>query len=525
VKAVRISGILVVATVLPVAASAQVRSGGYITKRAGVEVTRETYRFDRSTLTAQVEIPPRGLRLDTRTEFSQRLSPSRYHATVRGLSGASTLQEIDATFGDSVHWTLRAGAATRNGSNAISRPYAIFQNLMFSQLAVALLRYDRGGRGTQVVDLWLPEGARVGQLRMKFSGDSGEVEMSGVTLYVKTDPSGWLRSAVVPQQSLTVEWHEELSPVVVSASVVADTMPPPAVRESTVTFVSGSQRLEGTLTFPARPANSMPAVVVVAGSGPTDRNGNAVPSLRSNAYAQLAWRLGERGIASLRYDKRGVGGSRASPLSGPVSLDDLAGDAAAAARLLRSDSRVTRVIIVGHSEGAWLAMRAANTGAPVAGVALLSGIGRGIADVISEQLTTQIDTVAARKFRELFPRYLAGADLGATPGNLQPLLLPANRAFMKSLAAFDAPAELKRVRIPVLIVQGDQDVQVSVRDAQLLKAAKPDAKLVVIPGANHVYKSAMSRDRMVQLALYVDPTVPIVPRLVEELAGWIQSLK
>jgi pimeloyl-ACP methyl ester carboxylesterase len=277
--------------------------------------------------------------------------------------------------------------------------------------------------------------------------------------------------------------------------------------------------------MPAKRSGSVPAVLILAGSGPTDRNGNAVPSLRSNLYAQLAWRLGERGIGSLRYDKRGVGASRTSPASPGVTLDDLASDATAAAALLKSIPGISRIVIAGHSEGAWLAIRAAGAGAPVAGMVLMSGVGRKISEVIGEQLATQIDTAAAQKFKELFPRYLAGENLGTTPGNLQPILLPEHRIFMKTLADFDAPAELKRVRVPVLIIQGDLDVQVTVRDAQLLKAAKPDAKLVVLPGANHVYKKATSRDRMVQLALYVDPTIPVVSSLVDEIAGWVQSLK
>jgi alpha-beta hydrolase superfamily lysophospholipase len=513
--------ILAAAAALPTALTAQVRSGAYVARQGDAEVTRETYRFDGHTLKADVDIPSRGLRLETTTEYSARLSPTRYQATVKGSSGA-VLQDLDAVFGDSVKWTMRSGGATRNGVNRISRPYATFQNLMFSQLAVALLRYDRAARGTQVVDVWLPEGARVGQLRMRFAGDSGQVEMSGVTLLVKTDANGWLTGVSVPQQRITVERRDRLEPM---ASAPPQLVPPAAARESALAFPSGDVRLEGTLTVPTSTSGKIPAVVIVSGSGPTDRNGNAIPALNSNTYAQLAWRLAERGIASLRYDKRGLGASRTTADLTTVTLDDFAADAAAATRQLKADARFSRVFIVGHSEGGWLAMRAMATGAPAAGIALLSTPGRKIAEVLHEQLTFQMDSATARQFDELFQRYLAGTDLGRVPPALQPLLLPRNRVFMTSLAAFDPVAEIARVTVPVLIVQGDKDVQVGLQDLQRLRTAKPDARPIAIRDANHLFKTATTRDRLSQLALYTDPSLPIAPGLVEAIAGWVGSVK
>jgi uncharacterized protein len=405
----------------------------------------------------------------------------------------------------------------------ISRPYAIFQNLMFSHLAVALLRYNRVAGGTQVVDVWFPEGARVGQMRITFKGDSGEVELTGLSLKAKTDANGWLRSLSAPAQSLTVEWSPELAPSTAFRGT-ADTVAPPTVRESAVTIASGAVTLPGTLTLPARNSGRIPAVVMVAGSGPTDRNGNS-GTMRSNMYAQLAWKLAERGIASLRYDKRGTGASRASVAVATLTLDDFALDVAAAARLVKNDARFGPVALVGHSEGAWLALRTANSGAPVAGVALLSSLGRRIGDVLADQLASQIDSATARQFAQVFPRYLGGEDPGNVPESLKPLLLPSNRNFMKTLAAFDVTREIAAVKTPVLIVQGDEDIQAGADDAALLKAAKPDARVAIIQGANHFYKAATTRDRMVQLALYIDPTLPVVTDLVDELARWVRTLK
>src|SRR6185503_6016425 len=126
---------LLAGAALPMTLTAQVRSGAYVARQGDAEVTRETYRFDGHTLKADVDLPSRGLRLETTTEYSSRLSPMKYQAVVKGGAG-NILQDMGAVFDDSVKWTMRAGGATRNGISKISRPYSMFQNLMFSQLAV-----------------------------------------------------------------------------------------------------------------------------------------------------------------------------------------------------------------------------------------------------------------------------------------------------------------------------------------------------------------------------------------------------
>ena len=525
-RAASISGLAVLAWWSPSLAQAQARNGAYVARRAGAVITRERYRFDGTALTTEVEILQRGMRLEARTEYAATLAPRRYQVAVRAASSATVLQDLSATFGDSVRWTLRAGGATRSGSSRITRPYGMFQNLLFSQLAVMLLRYDRGAGGVQVLDVWLPEGSHVGQLRMALKGDTGHVELGGVNFAVTTDPSGWLRSVNVPVQGLTVAWEAARATDRVSGPMAgaADTVPPPAVHESTWAFASGSYTLEGTLTVPVKATGKIPVALIVAGSGAADRNGNS-PLLRSNTYAQLAWRLAERAIATVRYDKRGIGASRPGVEVAKTTFDDLASDVTAAAGALRRDARFGPVALIGHSEGALLGVRAAASGAPVAGVALLSAPGRSFAEVVHQQLAFQIGDTAARRFDQVFPKYLAGEDVANPPDYLRPLLLPVNRAFTKSLAAFDPLSELRKVRVPVLIVQGGADLQVGVHDAELLKSAKPDAELAVIPDANHLFKAAKSRDRMAQMALYLDPTIPIVPGLAATLALWIGELR
>jgi pimeloyl-ACP methyl ester carboxylesterase len=156
---------------------------------------------------------------------------------------------------------------------------------------------------------------------------------------------------------------------------------------------------------------------------------------------------------------------------------------------------------------------------------MLSGAGRPIAVVLREQLSRQFPPEELVRWDSAFARYLRGADATDVHPALRSLLLPVNRRFMQSWVKYDPAAEMARVKVPVLIVQGARDVQVSEADARALKAAHPSAELVVIPAANHVFRAAASTDVMSQRPLYTDPTIPIVPELAPTIAAWIKNLK
>jgi pimeloyl-ACP methyl ester carboxylesterase len=308
-----------------------------------------------------------------------------------------------------------------------------------------------------------------------------------------------------------------------------DTVPPRTVIEMPFAFQSGALTLPGTLTLPANYSAKIPVALIVAGSGPTDRNGNSAGPLRaqnnSNLYAILAWQLASAGVASVRYDKRVLGDNLQKIDISQTSIDDFVADAIAGTRKLSGDRRFSKVILIGHSEGAELALQAANRGAPVAGIVMLSGAGRPIMTVIREQLSKQLPAEEIVKWDSASARYLRGEEPGDVHPGLRSLLLPMNRRFMQTWVKYDPAAEIAHARVPVLIVQGARDIQVSEADARALKAAQPAAKLIIIPTANHVFRSAPSDDRMAQLRLYADPTIPIVPDLTPPIVDWIKTLK
>jgi pimeloyl-ACP methyl ester carboxylesterase len=317
--------------------------------------------------------------------------------------------------------------------------------------------------------------------------------------------------------------------LVIGAPMGLGAQAPPAEAPTESGFVeapfdvtSAGLLLPGTLTRPSESRGPIPVAVIVAGSGPTDRNGNG-PLVQTDMYAQLAHGLAQRGIASVRYDKRGIGEGAKTIDHSALTLDDYVNDVSAVARIVAADSQYSKVYLIGHSEGAGLVLQAANRGTPVAGIAMLSGIGRPLQEVLHDQFSLATDSLTVRRIDEAFARFLQGEDVPDAPEIARPVLVPGYRRLIVSMAAYDPEGEVARSPVPVLIVQGGLDLQVDVRDAERLHAAQPAAKVLVLPTANHVFKAASSRDPAAQMSLYQDRSIPIVPELVEGIADWIAS--
>lgn len=327
------------------------------------------------------------------------------------------------------------------------------------------------------------------------------------------------------------------SPLIAAAQsttpAMVDTVAPPTVHESSYSINSGNLTLPGTLTVPAASTGKVPVVLMVSGSGPTDRNGNSIapgysgPLPRPNTQAQLAWRLAEQGIASVRYDKRSLGENQARIVIAKTSIDDFIGDVIAAAKQLSTDTRFSRVVLLGHSEGAELVLQAANRGAPASAVVMASGAGRRFLPILHEQLSVQLPPSMLADFDSAMAAFMRGETPSTTlPGMLTSLLQPDNRLFMQGMQAYVPVEEIARAKLPILIVQGAYDGQVSLeKDARALAAAQPAAKLVVLPTANHVLKAATSALVATQLPTYLDPRTPIVPEVAPVIATWIKGLR
>lgn len=158
------------------------------------------------------------------------------------------------------------------------------------------------------------------------------------------------------------------------------------------------------------------------------------------------------------------------------------------------------------------------------GVVLVSTPGRTMTALLHEQLSRQLDPATLLQFDSALARFLRAEDPGELPASLRPLIAPVNRRFMQGWASLDPTAELALVRVPVLIVQGDMDIQVRPADAAALKAAKSDAQLLIVPGASHTLKAASDTLMGMQLPTYTDPTLPLVPGVVDSVASFVKRV-
>ncbi len=278
--------------------------------------------------------------------------------------------------------------------------------------------------------------------------------------------------------------------------------------------------LHGTLLLP-KSAEPLPVALIIAGSGPTDRNGNN-PMGRNDSLKRLAQALARRGIASLRYDKRGVGRSLAtSPDERQLSVEGYVADAVAWVRLLKADPRFSKVVLIGHSEGALIASLTAPLVEPAALISI-AGSGRPIDLLLREQLQGRLPPPLLATAHYLIDELKAGRTHEPVPEALQVLFRPSVQPYLISLFAQDPAQAFANARAPALIVQGTHDIQVERDDALALQRAREDAELALITRMNHVLRIA-AMDRATQTASYNQPELPIAHELTERIARFLKD--
>ena len=283
--------------------------------------------------------------------------------------------------------------------------------------------------------------------------------------------------------------------------------------------------LHGTLLMPASAAGRIPVVLVHAGSGPTDRDGNS-PLLAgaNNSLKLLAEGLAAQGIASVRFDKRGIAASRAAAgREEDIRFETFIEDAAAWVTQLRADPRFSTVSIVGHSEGSLIGMVAARRSGASAFVSI-AGAGRPAQDILRAQLGQQLPPAMMASAERGIAALAAGRMADSTPPQLESLFRRSVQPYLISWFRYDPAKEIAALTVPVLIAQGTADLQVPVEDARLLAAAAPRATLLLVEDMNHVLKTAPG-DRAAQMRSYGDPTLPVAPRLVGAIIELVRSAR
>jgi uncharacterized protein len=276
------------------------------------------------------------------------------------------------------------------------------------------------------------------------------------------------------------------------------------------------------------PSNTdAPVVLIVPGSGPTDRDGNNPLGIRASSYRLIAEGLAARGIRSVRIDKRGMFGSdRAIPDANAVTIEDYAADIHTWVSTIRKTLGVPCMWVLGHSEGGLSALVAAQQAGDICGLLLTSTPGRRLGDVLREQIRANPANAPIREQAEVTIAQLEvgkRVDARDIDPALRPLFRPEVQGFLISILALDPAKLLAAYGGPVLILQGLRDIQVGRADAERLHHARPDADLVLLANANHVLKTVVSNDRNANIAAYQDPDRPLAEGVIEALTALIQA--
>ncbi|WPU95468.1 alpha/beta hydrolase [Mucilaginibacter sabulilitoris] len=313
------------------------------------------------------------------------------------------------------------------------------------------------------------------------------------------------------------------APAKTTESAVSTLPTDPSITESPVSLKTLSGSIAGTLAMPKNVNGKIPVVMIIAGSGPTDRDGNSPKlGLSANTYKMIANELGKNGFASLRYDKRLVGQSVSSTKESELRFEDYIEDAVGLINLLNDDQRFSKIIILGHSEGSLIGMMAAYE-QPIKAFISVAGAGDSADKIMTEQMKSQPQWIA-----DGFNRMLDSLKRGKTTDNIDPALYsvarPSVQKYLMSWFRYNPTREIKKIKIPILIVQGTTDLQVTVADADKLKKAKSDAVLAIIPGMNHVLKEAPA-DKAANIATYNQPDLPLKPEFVKALISFLNKEK
>lgn len=292
---------------------------------------------------------------------------------------------------------------------------------------------------------------------------------------------------------------------------------PSKAQNYSATEVTINRHIDGTLLTPESVENPQ-LVILIPGSGPTDRNGNQ-SFMKNDMLKKLAEGLSENGIASFRYDKRIVKQLRTRNLDKNIRFDDFVTDAKSVVNHFKPS--YTSIIIAGHSQGSLVGLLATEVG--VDGFISLAGAANSIDQIILEQISK-----TAPYFITDTKRVLEVLKSGQTTTDFpQPLSSMFNleiQPFMINWMQYNPKELIKDLEIPVLILNGTKDLQVNITEAQLLKEAKEDAELFIIENMNHLLFE-INGDDLVNSKSYNDKTYPVMPEVIEHIVDFIQKEK
>jgi pimeloyl-ACP methyl ester carboxylesterase len=301
------------------------------------------------------------------------------------------------------------------------------------------------------------------------------------------------------------------------------------VIEHNISFPSGSLTLAGTVMLPDA-QGTFPGVVLIPGSGQVDRNENA-KKLAINAFHEIATDLANKGIASLRYDKRGVGDSQGDFWT--TGFYDNVSDASAALRFLKSYEQILpdRVFVLGHSEGAVIATRLGATGAEVAGVILLAGTAqpgedvmlwqgekavkgmRGFNGFLINTLHIDVQKIQRKQFEKI--------KRSTKDWYRVQLIAKLNAKWMREFLAYNPADDLPKIQVPVLAITGSKDIQVNPSDLKRMAGlVTSEFEGHEVPDVTHILRTEVGEATLSTYRQQVQQ--PVDKRVLNIISDWLQ---
>ena len=286
-------------------------------------------------------------------------------------------------------------------------------------------------------------------------------------------------------------------------------------------FISQDIRInefvEGTLEIP-KDIETPNLVIIIAGSGPIDRNGNQNFS-KNNSLKKLAQNLSNNDLATFRYDKRVVKQIKTGRIDKDILFDDFVTDAISVLKYFKSKDDFNNIYIAGHSQGSLVGILAAKEGAN--GFISIAGVGSSIDKVITYQINQ-----SAPNFNKDAERIFSILKEGKTTANYPPPLASIFnkdiQLFMANWMQYDPAEEIKTLDIPILILNGTNDLQVIVDEAKLLHNAVPNSKLLIIEHMNHVLVPIPNNDALENSKSYNEPLRSLSPKLIEAIVKFVK---
>lgn len=293
------------------------------------------------------------------------------------------------------------------------------------------------------------------------------------------------------------------------------------VNEEPVILQTQTGDIYGTLKVPDS-KGPVPLSIIIAGSGPTDRNGNSVLS-QNNTYRMLADELFYNGIASLCYDKRGIAESSQSLKNeADIRFDHYIDDVEQWIDLLSEDKRFSDITIIGHSEGSLIGMIACENNPKVSKYISIAGMGVSFDVILKEQLKNQPQDLKETIYTNL-DKLKRGETIPVVPPDLYSLFRPGVQPYMISIMKYDPQNEIAKLTIPAIIINGTTDIQVPVEHADMLANANPKIKKVIIENMNHLLKDCASTDIQEQNPTYHNGSIPLNKEIGKVITEFIKN--